>query len=385
MIAVEIERDGPITFRRFMELALYEPRVGYYAGKGAGPGPLGDYLTSPELHAAFGALICAQLDELWRLLGEPSPFWVIEGGPGTGRLAADLLAIADSAFPSFAEHLALALIERNPVLEQRQQKLLAPWSARIRWLEAAPDAWTQLGDGCVLANELLDNFPVHRLAGSSDGIRERFVRIDGDRFVEVEGSVSSLAVLEQLEAGGGRLPLDCLGEVSLEGPTWVAASSRLLGRGYIQIIDYGEVATRLYGRDHSPGTLRGYRDHVLVTDLLALPGLQDITAHVDLSAVRRAAEQAGMQLIGSTRQGEFLDRLGLPSLIERVESRIDGRPAQRAHRAALELLRDPAGFGNLAILLFGKDAPSEVPAGFGGHSVLEVTDVAPVWRLSEPD
>src|SRR4051794_23668726 len=237
LIAQEIADRGPITFHRFMELALFHPTAGYYASSHPGPGPDADYVTSPETHAAFGGLLCLQLADMWEELGRPSPFWLIEGGPGSGMFAADLLAAAHALFPDFAAALHLALIETSPTLRMRQAARLAQWAAdepsssgrgkgggspRVCWIDlSAPRE--PLGPGVIFANELLYAFPVHRLVGTQDGPGERYVSLEGDRFVEIDGSLSR-PELGQIQDGGGQLALDQIAEVNLAAPAWVQSA-----------------------------------------------------------------------------------------------------------------------------------------------------------------
>ena len=365
VIAAEIRRGGPMNFHRFMELALYDPEVGYYARATAGPGPQRDYMTSPELHGAFGGMLCTEFEQMWRLLGEPDPFWVVEGGPGNGTMAADVLTYAQGALPRFYAALRMALIETNPALQQRQQARLAAWKDQVTWLDAAPESWPVLGDGCVVANELLDVFPIHLLVGTENGIQECFIEIENEGFVVTTGSPTSEALAEQIQAGGGSLEVGCYGEVSLEAPRWVGQTAQLIERGYVLIIDYGEPSDILYSAKHRLGTLRCYRAQVLVEDPLALPGQQDITEHVDLSAIVHEAEARGLAMLGATRQGLFLARLGIGDIIDRIDTGLSTRTDQQTHRAALDLMMDTGGLGRLAVLLFGKNVPDQLPAGFG--------------------
>ncbi len=366
-----------------MELALFDPEVGYYTHATSGPGGAADYVTSPEIHGAFGALIASQLEELWRFLGQPDPFWLIEGGPGTGRFAADILLTVDAAYPSFARALHLALIERNPRLIRVQHDRLTPWSGQVIWLDPDPQTWRPLGSGCVFANELLDAFPVHRLVGTPDGVAERFVTTLDGRLAEIQGELSNPALSQQIRQGGGDLPPGSLGEVSLEAPAWVARASRLIDRGYLLLIDYGEPAASLYGPRHPAGTLRAYRQQARSGDVLATPGLQDLTAHIDLAAATRAALSGGMNLIGATQQSDFLDRLGLLAMVEQVDTRFDQRSEQHAHRKALYTLWNPEELGGLAVLIFGNDAPSHTPVGFGSGESGPAPSTAAAWRLAD--
>jgi SAM-dependent MidA family methyltransferase len=317
---------------------------------------------------------------MWRLLGKPTEFWVIEGGPGTGLFAADLLETAEAAFPRFAASLRLALIERAPRLRARQRGALGAWLDRVRWLEPSPDSWVALGCGCVFANELLDAFPVHRVVAGEDGPGECWVLVEEKRFREVDLPLSRPGLLTQMWWGGGKLPLHCRGEVSPEVPAWVQAAAGLIERGYMMLIDYGEPARTLYGRRHPLGTLRCYRDHVQVDDPLALPGLQDITAHVDLSAVTRAAEEAGLALLGATSQRTLLTRLGLETLERHLEGNASGRVERRAHRAAFRLLSSSKALGRLCALLFSKGAPAGL-AALDSSKSLAPPDLPHLWRL----
>src|SRR4051812_14519682 len=184
LVADEIDRTGPISFARFMELALYDPEVGYYAQESAGPGADGDYVTSPELHPAFGVLLCAQFEEMWRHLGRPSVFWVVEGGPGTGRFAATVLESTAALFPDLLAAIHYGLLERSPRLRATQALQLASWGDRVRWLPDNPDEWTLLGPGVVFANELLDALPMHRIVRQPPGLHELLVTTEAGRLVQ---------------------------------------------------------------------------------------------------------------------------------------------------------------------------------------------------------
>jgi SAM-dependent MidA family methyltransferase len=380
LIASEIGAVGPIPFRRFMELALYAPEVGYYEAAGAGPGPQADYLTSPEIHAAFGALLCRLFESMWRRMGQPTSFWLIEGGPGTGAFAADVLATARAAFPDFAASLRLALAERSAALQQLQTRTLAPWTSAIRWLDPPPSSWEPLGPGCVFANELLDAFPVYRVAMRAEGLQEVHVGVDRHDFVEVQRPARR-AVVEQLAAGGANLQLGDTAEVNVDAADWVITAAGLLTEGYVLVLDYGEPARTLYGSRHPTGTLRCFRRHVMSRDPYAHVGRQDVTAHVDLSAIMRGARSAGLTIEEVTRQGRLLRRLGLVEILGWLERCVPRRIEQRAHRAALGLLAEPAHLGRIASLLLGKSAP-----GGGLNRLIEepVTTRMPpphIWEL----
>lgn len=379
-IAQEIARQGRITFHEFMDLALYAPEVGYYMRRLGGIGPEGDYLTSPEIHPAFGTLLCAQFDEMWRSLGRPSNFWLIEGGPGTGYFACDVLTTADVAFPRFARALRVALIERSNTLQARQAAKLARWDERVQWIDALGTGMEPFGPGCVFANELLDALPVHRVIMQQEGLREQYVAGPGP-FQTLEGDLSTSALRGQIGDGGGRMEIGHLGEVNLEAGPWVKRAANLLDRGYLLLLDYGETAPSLYGARHPRGTLRCYWHHTMNEEPFLRIGLQDITAHVDLSAVARAALREGLGLLGATTQQRLLLRLGIGELAERVEERVTLRSEQRAHRASLRLLTEEAGLGRITATVFGKGAPDLAPMGFQRAEPIDPVDAPNLWRL----
>lgn len=384
LIASEIAGRGPITFRRFMELALLHPRVGYYARPAAAPGAPGDYLTSPELHSGFAALICCQLEEMWRHLGAPERFWLVELGPGSGSFLADVLEIADALFPRFAAALQPVLVEASDALRRCQAARLAARTPQVRWLDLAQLPAHPLGPGCVFANEVLDALPVHRVTMTDRELREVYVTVSETGFEERLGPLSTPALGEQIVAGGGRLTVGQSGEVNLDAPELVRRASGIVDPGYLLLVDYGDPAATLYGLRYPSGTLRCYWRHTLNRDPYRRVGLQDITAHVDLTAVTRAAEEAGLALIGATRQTRLLRRLGLDALAATVCQETSSRVEVRAHLAALMLLADPRELGRLAALVFGRGVPAAPLSGFTDGSAVCPPVPRHLLRLRSP-
>ncbi len=366
-VAAEIAEHGPITFHRFMELALFDGEVGYYARADAGPGAERDYLTSSELHSGFAALLSTQLVEMWRKLGEPDPFWLVEAGPGTGTFAEDLLNVADALQPRFAAALRVGLLEASAALRQIQEARLGSFGPRVRWLEPGAEGDQALGPGCVFANEVMDALPVHRVAMTEAGLQEIFTDAAPGGFADALGPLSTPAIAEQLAASGGRLAPGEAGEVNLDAGRLIARLARLVDPGYLVLLDYGEPATLLYGPRFPRGTLRCYWRHTVNHEPYRRIGLQDITAHVDLTAVTRAAESVGLTLMGATRQARLLRRLGFGQLVASLERQRLPRVIERAHRVALALLVDPRELGNLAALVFGREVPTEPLLGFAAR------------------
>jgi SAM-dependent MidA family methyltransferase len=305
----EILARGPIPFARFMELCLYHPRHGYYT-RGLGGGGGRDYLTSSGLHRAYGALVARQAEEMWRRIGRPAPFLFVEFGPGEGQFAADFLKQASGA-PAFSQALRYVLVEPSPVLAARQRALLsgrtglsAEWSGEEGLERRAPFA------GCLFANEVLDAFPVHRVVGSSGGAREVHVGWNGGSFEEVLRPPSTEAIGRFLAEARIDLRDGQEIDLNLAAPCWMGWAVRLLSRGYLLVVDYGREAADLYHPARQRGTLLAYHRHRISEEFLLRPGDQDLTAHVDFTALQRAAEDAGARTLGLTTQGRFLLALG---------------------------------------------------------------------------
>jgi SAM-dependent MidA family methyltransferase len=370
VIRREIASRGPITFARFMDLALYHPEHGYYS-RGLGGGGGRDYLTSSGLHRAYGALMARQAAEMWRAAGEPDRFAFVEFGPGEGHFACDFLRAA--AGTPFARALEYVLVEASPELRRRQQERVGRWSAPDG-AAAVATAWRSLEEverggvpcGCLFANEVLDAFPVHRVVGTPDGPREIHVTTGAGGGLEEElGPLSAPALVEFMEesaiapANGQEIDLN------LEAPRFVTRAARVLKRGWLVIVDYGYLGADLYHPARRRGTLLAYHRHRATEEFLARPGEQDLTAHVDFSAVGRAADGAGMRLLGLTNQARFLLALGALEFLE--DAGLEDREAIKDL-----ILPDRMG-GVFRVMILAR---GEVPDGLRGLS-------AP-WREAVP-
>jgi SAM-dependent MidA family methyltransferase len=346
-IRAEIEASGPITFARFMQRALYEPGLGYYAASESRATRDGDFLTAPELHPIFGHALAGQLDEMWQRLGQPPRFVLREHGAGSGALAA---AIAEG-LTGIGSGLTAAL-DYQPV--EIAGRALAPDAG-----EAARDAPMV---GCVLANELLDALPVHRVVYDGGRLREIFVGWAEGKFVEVVDEPSSPALAGWFTAAGVTLAAGQRAEVCLAAGDWLALVAAQLERGYVLVIDYADEPAALYGPQRRNGTLRAFRGHHLGADVLRGVGRQDLTATVDLGALDRAAAAAGLVRLGVTTQAELLVGCGLEDALERERARIGDDWQQRALlRAAVARLLDPRQLGGYRVAVYGRDVPTEPP------------------------
>lgn len=375
-IAAEISARGPIPFARFMELCLYHPTLGYYT-RGIGGGGGRDYLTSSGIHRAFGALVARQAEEMWRRTGRPDPYHFVEFGPGEGCFALDFLQEA-ARHEAFARALRYVMVEPSPVLKDRQRTRLAGRAAAsVSWLsERELDARAKFA-GCLFANEVLDAFPVHRVVGTPAGPREIHVAARDGRLLEVTAPLSGETVERFLAESGIVLEDGQEVDLNLAAPCWVAWAAALLQRGYMIFVDYGYEARELYVPKRRRGTLLAYHLHRVNEEFLGRPGEQDLTAHVDFTAVRRAAEAAGARFLGLTTQARFLLALGA----------LDFLPAPEAAPAAGQA-GVPAG--RLIEAVKDREALKELvlPGRMGEHFKVLVLGVGEVMRdlagLSRP-
>ncbi|MCI0583310.1 MAG: SAM-dependent methyltransferase [Chloroflexi bacterium] len=357
LIQAEIRATGPLTFARFMDLAVYHPELGYYASGRRGPGREGDFLTAPEAHPIFGWAVARQLDEAWTRLGRPSRFTVRELGAGTGALAAGIVEGLELAGSPLRDALHYRIAERAPDRDRQVAERLAALGA-AEVLE--PDDGSPIV-GVVIANEVLDALPVHRIEGGAGGeLVELFVGLDAaGGLTTVAGPPSTPRLLARLAAEAIPLAPGQRAEVCLEIDEWVAEAARGLERGLLALIDYGHPAAALY--DPSRGSLlRAYVHHRVHDDPYANVGRQDLTAHVDLTAVERAAVAAGLTILGTTTQAAFLAALGAGELLASLQA----APSTTIQgyleaRSALIRMLDPAVTGRFAVLLFGRGMPDQ--------------------------
>ena len=381
VIREEIERDGPITFARFMEVALYHPVLGYYAGGGMGREPLGwegDYFTSGDVHPLWGWSVARQLHQMWELMGRPARFDVMEPGAGRGLLAREVWRYASERAPDWASALRYMLVDRappdTPLRQARERRLAAELGAlgiatdAVRWRGELPAEGTALV-GCVVSNELVDALPVHVVEAHGEELREIYVWQDEQtgRLVELSGAPSSPDVAAYLDAY--RIPWQTYPEgwrceICLETDAWLRGVGGGLKRGFLLTIDYGETARKLYTPQRRRGTLAVYMRHQLGERPLANVGRQDITAHVNFTALVRAGRAHGLRLAGLTTQASFLRGLGIREEAEALAARLYPAADSERHtdRGQADYLRKRNLLGAVSTLLN--------PYGLGGFRVL---------------
>jgi len=308
-IIKKITSTGPISFKAFMEMCLYAPGHGYYAVAGNRIGPGGDYYTSPALTPAFGTTIARQLEEMWRYLGRGA-FTIVEYGAGTGSLCADILAALQHNQRMY-EGIRYRIIEKGMATEHREELLeKVSWHRSIK--EFPPIR------GCVLSNELLDNFPVHQVV-MEDELMEVFVGFQNG-FVETLLPAKP-ELKDYFKALGVELPRGFRTEVNLDAVTWIGEVARAIRRGYVLTIDYGYPSEELYKPCRSAGTLLAYYRHTITDDLYNHVGEQDITAHVNFSALSHWGRKNGLSDCGFTDQCHFLLSLDAPEAIRTLALR----------------------------------------------------------------
>jgi SAM-dependent MidA family methyltransferase len=315
-----------ISFARYMELALHEPGLGYYAGGARKLGAGGDFVTAPELTPLFGRTLARQIAELLQP-GES----ILEFGAGSGVLAQAVL----SELPG----VTYQILETSNELRQRQQERLG---SRAAWIDRLPRNFR----GVMLANEVVDAMPVHALAWTSAGILERGVCANEGQLAwsdrPADGLVLALSRDLEIEIpASGRYE----SELALLARAWIGSLGRFLERGAILVIDYGFPAREFFHPQRAMGTLACHYRHRVHGDPFFLPGLQDITAHVDFSALARAAQDAGLDLLGFAGQAQFLVNCGITGLLEQEHPEDVKRYLPVA--AAAQKLLSPTEMGEL--------------------------------------
>jgi SAM-dependent MidA family methyltransferase len=301
-----IRADGPITFARYMDLCLYDPEHGYYMH--SADSSRRDYYTSADLSPIFGRLIACQLFEMWQLCGEPAEFTIVEAGAGSGALAIAILDFLSSAQPAFYSALRYLTAEISPARRESQSDLLAK-HMRARRFSAHPALPTQIHVGCILSNELLDALPVHRVVQRGSALKEIYVGLEGDsasRLIELEGGLSTPAMADYFRTGGITLESGQFAEAGLAAASWIESAGAALQRGFAITIDYGREARELYDQLHMRGTALAYFHHQASENFYAAPGEQDLTAHVNFTALDLAASRTGLHRTGLVSQTNFL-------------------------------------------------------------------------------
>ena len=358
VISEEIaSQGGQISFARFMELALYAPGLGYYSAGCHKFGESGDFITAPEISSLFARCVARAIKPVLENLNLPV---VLEAGAGTGTLAAGVLLELERLGCIPERYL---ILELSGDLQARQKETLVRACPhlieRVQWLDYVPEALRAV----VVANELLDAMPVRRFVVEQDGLSEQFVCRDGNAFLFRNVPVHDEVLIQRIEllrSMGMEFAPGYLSEAGFAAERWLRTIAEQLEQGLVLLIDYGFPAHEFYHAQRSQGTLMCHYRHRAHPDPLLLVGLQDITAHVDFSAIARAGVDAGLELYGYTNQANFLIGSGLTELATEVNP-VDVE-AQMKMATEIKKLTLPHEMGELfKVIAFRKQVDVEVP------------------------
>jgi SAM-dependent MidA family methyltransferase len=382
-----IRERSPVTVAAFMEAALYHPDFGYYARAVQRSGRAGDFFTSVDVGPLFGELLAQQIDEMHGILNSEfriQNYDLVEAGAANGRLSADILRALKRDAQETYNTTRLYLVEASPAARTAHEPTLADCADRLASSSPVlPDSF----EGVLVANELLDAMPVHQVVMRDDGLHEIYVEGIGDRLGLREGPLSTPRLAEYFAAIGTTLEPGWRAEVGLAAVDWMQEAARRLQRGFIILIDYGHEASELYSVTHSAGTLTSFAGHrstgpeSTATPWLRNPGQQDLTAHVDFTSVRRAAEAEGCAMLGFLDQMYFLLALvsttasvgdALPPSRDALRGTSQGVPRLETlsarERLALKTLVMPGGLGStMKVMILGKGVGTPKLAGLSSH------------------
>lgn len=315
IIIQKIKDEGPVSFHDFMEMALYYPEKGYYTSPQDRIGVTGDFYTSSSLTPAFGAVIGRQLEEIWDILGR-NEFTIVEYGAGTGALCNDILRYLKTNQELY-QRLNYYIIEKSPAMREKEKSLL---HEKVSWYGSMKDIPSI--NGCILSNELPDNFAVHQVV-MTDELMEVYVGYENG-FIEIlkpapEVLKDYLAELKVVLPNGFRT------EINLEAIEWIREIATSLKKGCVITIDYGFLSEELYSDRRSLGTLLSYNKHRVLNNVYIHPGEQDITSHVNFSALHHWGVKYGLESYGIINLADFLLPLGFKGYLQKQLSQQTGQ------------------------------------------------------------
>jgi SAM-dependent MidA family methyltransferase len=343
ILTEHIRAWGPITFAKYMDACLYDPQHGYYTR--AEQMPRRDYFTSVDASPIFGRLLARQFQEMWVQLGCPAEFLLVEPGAGTGALAPQILDFTAESFPEFYSALQYVGVERSAARRAAASAGSLTPHLTAQHFAMVSDMPAHVPCGCIFSNEFFDALPVHRLVREGNELREIYVGSGPNGLCEQFGALSSPALAEYLTEQGITLQEGQLAEVNLEACVWIAEMGARLGRGFVLTIDYGHEAEELYDHLHMRGTLLAYEKHRAGENFFRAPGQQDLTAHVNFTALDRHGNRAGLQRTGLTSQSNFLLSLARHSNFAELQSPAMTESEQARARLLFKTLIYPEGMG----------------------------------------
>jgi SAM-dependent MidA family methyltransferase len=352
IIREEIVRLGPMSCERFIELALYHPRLGYYSGDRRRVGRRGDFITNVSVGKLFGEILADQITELWEILNRPPEFTIVEAGAESGDLASDLLARLSENQPKISWNYVIA--EPNPDKQEQQRQRLT--GTTVRWMSSLKDLNSITG--IILGNELLDAIPTRAVEWSEDRWREVRIVLEGDSFGFSLEPIQDSRLTTMIEKIPTPLSRSYRTEINLWAQDWILTATKSLGRGFILLIDYGFSRSDYYSPSRTKGTLSTYRNQRREENIFEGIGETDITAHVDFTAIAEVALEAGCQLLGFTDQHHFMVGAGenrMRSFEANLATPHDRRERDRFLRAYKTLMHPEMMGLAFKYLLMGKN------------------------------
>ena len=342
LLAERIRRYGPIVFADFMRECLYHPVHGYYTK--AESQRFVDYYTSVDVHPIFGRLLARKFAGMWEQLGRPQEFLLIEAGAGVGRLALHILDFCEAKLADFCGALRYVAVERSA---SRREQALARLERQVAAgrLKVSAEIPAQIPAGCVFSNELFDALPVHRVVMEKGALQEIFVGCQQGKFVDAVAPVSTCAINEYFATQGVTLHEAQNAEAGLEACDWITEVGRRIERGFVLTIDYGHRAAELYDERHMRGTLLAYQGHRVSEGFYGTPGEQDLTAHVNFSALETWGQRSGLKTEEFTSQTAFLMALGRGNEFADLYDPGQTEAEQVRARLQLKTLIHPEGMG----------------------------------------
>ena len=334
-ILAEIATEGPLTFARFMDLALYDPVVGYYASGRGKIGKRGDFFTNVSVGPVFGYILAGQFREMWYRLGRPSRFSLVEQGANDGQLALDILSAMDEETLPAIEYW---IVEPFPILRRLQEQTLKGFGAKVHWaedLDALP-----VFDGVHLSNELVDALPFHLIRSKGEEWEELFVAAHEDRLV-FEVSEPGTLLADKVKVLPRRIK-GTIAELRPAACAWIQTIASKLRAGFVLIIDYGFSREQLLSPHRTEGTFACYRAHRRDARPLDEPGEKDITAHVDFTTLAGSALDAGFRIEGYADQHHYV--VGASQDLLKMLDRPPDSASQKTLRS-LQTLLHPESMG----------------------------------------
>jgi SAM-dependent MidA family methyltransferase len=361
ILTEQIKSRGRITFAEYMDACLYHPEHGYYMKADQRDGR--DYITSVDVTPVFGRLLARQFHEMWAVLGRPQPFTLVEAGASTGRLARQVLDCARESLGEFYEAVCYVAVERSAV-RRAQAKTLEDHAASDRFC-SREEMPAEISHGCIFSNELFDAFAVHRVQRANKELREVYVTLGQNHFREDLGPLSSIAIAGYFDAQGITLHEGQMSEANLAACDWIEDAAHRLDRGFVLTIDYGDESHQLYDDRHMRGTLMAYDRHRAGEDFYRAPGAQDLTAHVNFTALNLWGAHGGLVRAGFTAQTNFLLALVRHTNFADLETTGASEHDKMAARSQFKTLIHPEGMGEtFNVLVQEKGIESVRLAGF---------------------